>query len=665
MRPSILSRALPARLLALFALIGCGVVHAATLVGYGELTGAVSGVRNGALPVVSARHLGDNDVRYVVYVVNGRYRAVNLIPGDYEVSIRPAVQQFETFDSQTISVAVTAGATAKADFALKNVRREPTYVGGHPYESCGRDQPDCGAKILPYDKIYPPGPGRDIVERTCFGCHQVNFFPYNRVRGYPGGRAPLDKTGWGFFVDRMHKRNANAGAGTASYFDPKLLPPKDRDIVVDYLAANFGAESEPRVVQLSSEAPLDLKALEKAMFIEYIWKEDPKKYPTWPWSHMLTFDADGYVWNAYTGCCIVRTDPRTGEAKAFEGNGGGSSIEVDRSDGTVWYSGDITRLNGGGSTPGSPMSIVKRLDPKTGLVDKWLGGPSNTQIFDRQGNLWMTTAGLTKWDRKSNSLMRWDVPVLRSNPYGIIVDYEDKIWFANHYNSGITRFDPETEKFTLFKLTDEAPTNMRRPGVDSKNKIWLGAWATPRRLVNGRDAGGALYGLNPKTGEVLERRLGIEYAAPYDADVDPSDNVWSALDNYLSKYDQKADRFTNYPIPRRSETLKTSITRDGAVWFIYRNGGKFAGYGASSVVLYPDKDQIPTLGAYYDENSPFALSGKYKGPKAPKVTGASKVAFGARNAEAFEAWAIENGLPGPDAAKPTGSDAAAGDGDRY
>ena len=28
--------------------------------------------------------------------------------------------------------------------------------------------------------------------------------------------------------------------------------------------------------------------------------------------HGLHVDADGNVWNAYTGCCIVRTDPRTG-----------------------------------------------------------------------------------------------------------------------------------------------------------------------------------------------------------------------------------------------------------------------------------------------------------------------------------------------------------------
>ncbi len=636
---------------------------AASLPGYGELTGKVTGVKTGVVPVIYAYNT-DKNVSYTVFVVNGKFRAVNLIPGSYDVTLRPAVNQLESFDRQTVKRTIAANAQVTADFALKGIRRVPDYVGGHPYEACGRDQPDCGARILPYDKIFPPGPAREIAERTCFACHQVNFFSYNRVRGFPGGRAPLDKAGWGVMVDRMHKRDPNARLGSAPYFDPALLPPKDRDILVDYLAKNFGFDSEPRVVQLESEAPLDMQALEKAMFIEYIWKEDPAKYPTWPWSHNLTFDADGNVWNAYTGCCIVRFDPRTGETKAYEGNGGGSSIEVDLSDGTVWYSGDITRLNNGGSTPGSPMSIVKRLDPKTGLVDKWLGGPSNTQIFDAQGNLWMTQAGLIKWDRRTNSLYRWDVPVVRSNPYGIVVDHENKVWFADHYTSGMTRFDPDTGKFQYFRLTQEAPTNIRRPGIDSKNMIWVGAWASPLHRVNGRDVGGALFRLNPKTGEVMERRLGIEYAALYNADVDPDDNVWVAHDNYLSRYDQKADSFTHFPIPRRSETLKTAITRDGAVWFVNRNGGKFAGYGATSIVLYPDKDKITTLGAYFHEDSPFALSGKYRGPKSPKVTGGIKSAFGSQNAAEYERWAIENGLPGPQPGKPA-TEKQTADGDRY
>ena len=640
-------------------------VSADQLPGYGQLSGTVTGSEPGVLPTVYAYNT-DMDVGYMVFVVDGRYHAVNLIPGNYDVTIQPAVDQLEGFTTQTITIDVAANTHDKADFALENVGPVPNYVGGYPAEACAREFPDCGAEIVPYEVAYPPGRGREIIENTCLGCHHVQYFPYNRIRGYQGGRAPKDKAAWTITVDRMHKRDPKARVGRASYFKTELLPPEDREIVIDYLAQNFGFDAPPRLVQLRSEPELDLKALEKAMFIEYIYREDPEKYPVWGWSHNLTFDADGNVWNAYTSCCIIRTDPRTGEAKAFEDNGGGSSIVVDQSDQTVWYSGDITRMNGGGSSPGKPMATVKHLDPETGLVDNWLGRPSNTQIFDSQGNLWMTAGGIVKWDRKTNSLMRWNVPVLRSSPYGIIVDSKDKVWFAEHYNSGITRFDPATEKFTFFRLTDEEPTNMRRPGVDSRDMIWLGSWASPGRNVDGKNIGGALYRLNPETGEVMERRVGIEYSRPYKADADPFDNIWVADDNYLSKYDQTADKFTHYPIPTRSDTLKTTIARDGAVWFIERNAGKFAGYGATSAVLHPDKDKIKTLAAYHHEDSGAYRSSKYSGPAPPTVTGANKTTFRSENSDEFEEWAISAGLPGPDSAGPSQlEEIQKKDGDKY
>ena len=77
------------------------------------------------------------------------------------------------------------------------------------------------------------------MERTCLGCHHVQFFPYNQIRGYPGGRQPHDKDSWALTVDRMHMRVEGAPAGKASYFKTELLPPVDRDTLIDYLAENF------------------------------------------------------------------------------------------------------------------------------------------------------------------------------------------------------------------------------------------------------------------------------------------------------------------------------------------------------------------------------------------------------------------------------------------
>jgi sugar lactone lactonase YvrE len=430
------------------------------LPGHAQLSGTVAGSEPGVLPVVYAYNTA-KDVAYTVFVVNGKYRVTNLLPGPYDVTVRPAVDQLEGFTPQTVAINIAADARVTADFVLTEVGPVPNYVGGIEY-------PD--AEILPYDEIYPPGPGRDIMERTCHGCHTVNFYPYNVPRAYSGGRTDKDKAAWGVTVDRMHNGPAFNRLGKASIFDPKYLPPEDRDILVDYLAENFGYGSKPRVVRLSEEPELDLDALERAMFVEYVYHEPDGKYEVWPWAHQVDFDADGNVWLAYTACCIVRFDPRTGEQTVFEDHGGGHGIAVDQTDGTVWYSGDV----------------VRHLDPKTGLVDHWKIGDdrylgSNTQIFDSKGDLWLSllaAGALGKWDRETDSIVYWEVPVERSRPYGIIVDHTDKVWFADYHNGGVTRFDPETEEFKHFNLVDDAATSaIRRPGVDSNNMIWAPTWA--------------------------------------------------------------------------------------------------------------------------------------------------------------------------------------------
>ncbi len=589
--------------------------------GLGQLSGKVAGTVDGLLPVVYAYNT-DKDLAYTVFVVDGEYRAVKMIPGRYDVTIRRAVDQLEGFDSQTVSIDIGPGDAAELDFSLTGVGPVVDYVGGMNYP---------GAEILPYDEVYPPGPGRDILERACHGCHTIQLLSYNDFsRAYPGSRAPKDRQAWEVVVDRMYQGPAFGRPGKASYFDPKFLPPEDRDILVDYLAETFPADRPPVVVQLTREPELDYEALKKAMFVEYIYRESDE-YEVWPWPHQVDFDLDGNVWIAYTACCIVKFNPRTGEQTAFEGHGGGHGIVVDQTDGTVWYSGDV----------------VRRLDPATGKVDHWVADDpllgSNTQIFDSKGNLWLSLlpgGALGKWDRATDSIVYWEVPVMRSRPYGIIVDHKDHVWFSDYHNGGVSRFDPETEEFRHYPVVeDDATSSIRRLGVDSKGMIWTSTWGN-RAFDNA-----ILYRLNPETGEVFRRKMGVPYAASYNAEADVNDNIWAANDNYLTMYDQEADTFTHYPIPTRSDSLKTTTTRDGAVWFIYRNAGRFAGYGGAAAVLYPDKDNIPTLGAYHSEDSAgYQLSG-YDGPPAPPVLGEERpVPLGAQNTDEYIDFALSSGI---------------------
>ena len=121
--------------------------------GYGQVSGKVSGVTPGVLPTVVARHI-EKEVSFVVFVVNGEYSAVNLFPGNYDVTVRPAVDQLEGFTPETVRVEIAAGEHAEIDFALRDVRVMENYAGGMPYP--------VGTTVLPYEEIYPPGPGRDV-----------------------------------------------------------------------------------------------------------------------------------------------------------------------------------------------------------------------------------------------------------------------------------------------------------------------------------------------------------------------------------------------------------------------------------------------------------------------------------------------------------------------
>ena len=589
---------------------------------YGKLSGNVKGSSNEALAVVHAYN-NDKDVAYTVYVIDGEYEITHMIAGDYDVTLRPAVGQLESFESQSQSMVIYDGAELSSDFSIREIKNAPNYVSGTDYP---------GAEIKPYDEIYPPGPGRDILERTCHGCHAVNFFSYNKVRSYPGGRVPKNRKAWEVTVDRMHKSPAFGVPGNPSLFDPKYLSGEDREILIDYLVENFGVDETPKVVQLEQEPELDLEALRSAMYIEYIYKEPEGKYPVYPWPHQVDFDSDGNVWLAYTACCIVKFDPRTGDQTVFENHGGGHGIAVDQTDGSVWYSGDV----------------VRHLDPETGLVDNWkVPGNnfygSNTQIFDTKGNLWLSLLGvgaLGKWERSTNEIKYWNVPVLRSRPYGIVMDHNDDVWFADYHNGGITRFDPDTEEFKHFNLVKGNHLSaIRRLGSDSKNMIWAGTWG------NLAFKNSILYKLNPQTEEVTEYPLDFAYGAIYNAEADKYDNIWIAPDNYVSKFDQKTEKFTHYPMPTRSDSLKTTITEDIGVWYIPRNAGKYAGYGGVAGVLYPDKSKIKTLAAYHDKSSPgYALS-KYQGPESIKAKGIDYVVkLGAQNVDEYRKFAIENEL---------------------
>ena len=133
--------------------------------GTGKLSGTVTASQAFTAAQVYIRNV-DLGIVYMVYTNQGRYRAVALFPGNYEVSV--STKHLES-DAQTVTI--TAGETAEVNLSLSPLSGDvPQLV-----IPAGRTAMESGAsgvfEYANYDEIYPPGPGREVAEQVCMVCH--------------------------------------------------------------------------------------------------------------------------------------------------------------------------------------------------------------------------------------------------------------------------------------------------------------------------------------------------------------------------------------------------------------------------------------------------------------------------------------------------------------
>lgn len=535
--------------------------EASAISGMGTLTGMVDAPKPFQAAQVYATHV-EKDVVYMVYTAGGRYRAVNLFPGNYEVTV-----QKKGFEADVKKVTVKAGQEARVNFSLSEADadavRKNEYAGSRTIRG--------DVALVPYDELYPPGPGRATAEKTCIYCHGVNFLPGN----------PRNEAGWNQALDYMMNRNEAFGATQgASMIPPESLQPGEREALVAYLVKHFGPGTPRRALRVDVEMPLDEEALSKAMYVEYrLANTDgmPRRRAQEP-----TFDHDGNVWFTERGTpsAISRLDPRTGTITDFmnpDPKGSPHGLLVDQ-DGFVWWAGRDVHLG--------------RLHPESGemvqypVIEK--GWHGHTPVLDSKQNIWFTMLPgnrIGKWDRATDKIALYEIPSQRGRPYGIVIDKDDKVWFAEFHGCQITRFDPVTEKFTEYPALTQ-PCLIRRLGLDSKGIVWYGVFS-----------GGKLGRLDPSTGKIVEYDLPMPFSQPYDTWPDAEDNIWitdGGQGGALIRFNPRTEKFTYYPSPQRTDMPKVSITRDGAIWYNPRSSDR-----AAVGVLYPDVSKMQTLAAYF------------------------------------------------------------------
>jgi virginiamycin B lyase len=551
-------------LVALLAVVAA-TADAAPIAGTASLSGAVQAPAAFQAAQVHLMNT-DKNVLFMVWTRGGRYQALHLFPGRYEVTVKKA-----GFAADPQTIVLEPGQAKTLDFALREQAARPVRQGEFGFTSSVSSD----VKLVSYDELYPREPGRDVLDKQCMYCHGRNFFPSKQ---YP-------EPTWNTFIDVMLGIGASADRG--AMIPPGTLSAADRQTLLTYLTKHFGTASERRGLRMDAQFPLEEAALGKAMYVEYYLPLDKQldagnKQRRTQQPH---FDRDGNVW--YTDRSVPnrigRVDPRTGEMKDWmmpDPKGDPHGLTVDK-DGHVFWA----------ETVGFHLG---RLDPATGSMIRYpmdstgqRKGRGHSPVTDSRQNVWFTVIGgdmLGKWDRQTGKSTVWKVPTAGAAPYGIALDRDENVWFTEFRRCKIGKFEPKTEKFTEYAALSQ-PCTIRRVGVDSAGIVWYGGFNN-----------GKLGRIDPKSGAIKEYDIPMPFSEPYDVWPDRHDNIWisdGGQGGALIRFDQRKETFTYYPTPQTTDQPKLAITREGAVWYTPRSSVK-----AAVGVLYPDVSAITTLAAY-------------------------------------------------------------------
>lgn len=458
----------------------------------------------------------------------GRFRLADLAPGNYEISVTAW-----GYAPWTETRKISAGRPIEMNVKLERnweVRRLSTTDW---------------LTFLPEDKDLL------ALEATCLGCHSFN--PIINIRG-------LTAAQWRALIKNM---------GT-SFIIPQL--PEPRLVYTSkVLEKHFGPNSPtPRRDQV--QPPVISDAALQATYREYV-------IPTQSKPHSLTADSKGNIWFTeydYFSNKIGRFDIQTETFQEYPvptPRAAPHTLAVAK-DGKVWIT-----MNGS-----SALGVV---DPRTGKITEYptptpQSGPL-IPVIDSAGNIWFTEANankVAKFDPRTEKFQEFPVPVpkailedtslslqtvagepipetIRTFPYGITVDSQDKIWFSQYNLGKILKLDPTTGKFTEYRVPGLAST--RGIGVDSKDNVWF---------VN--FLGHKLGKLNPKTGEIRQYQSPTRHAAPYGRLVAKNGHIWVSdfSGNQIIRFNPQTEKFTEYPIPT-FDAISRFMGEDpqGRIWF--------------------------------------------------------------------------------------------------
>jgi virginiamycin B lyase len=389
-------------------------------------------------------------------------------------------------------------------------------------------------------QLWPPARGRDIIFANCSICHEFQSRMASVIR---------DEDGW---KDRV------AYMRDAMHFNLPHLTDKDAADVSSYLASLFGPDS------VLPKSPAEMPEYQKtvrpftseAMNIVYVEYDMPGP-SRMPFS--AAPDKNGNLWIPNFGVAnkITRLDPKTGEMHDFPvPNVGTAAIHsaVPALDGSVWLAEQGSNKLGRWDPVTQKITEYQDayLPGKEGIAE---GGEKHTTRVDPSGKVWASGVPLTRFDPETGKYTRFEEV---SHAYDVKPDKNGDVWFTNPRENKIGKVDGKTMKVTQWS-PPTADAYPRRMEIASDGMIWSGEFNA-----------GKMARFDPKTQTFKEYPLPGPDPSPYALGIDTDGNIWynSHKMDVIGRFDPQTGKVTEYPFPH-PELAMREFFRDaqGRMWY--------------------------------------------------------------------------------------------------
>ena len=482
---------------------------------------------------------------------DGSYN-ISVAPGIYDVSV-------EAYGFGVKRASVDTAKDEATNFRLSAAPLDVSRLTGAELES-----------------LLPDTPEKKLLSASCIACHSFPTVLHGR-----GNTASV----WKGFLPAMTRGTmdepfANSSPGTldaisaalakyfgpdSRYFGPDAGPPdlsdvEHVDLSEEALRATVVEFTVPTAISRPHSIEIDTKT-------NTAWFAEESFYG----NKVASFDIDAETFHEFP-LLTPKARPHTGAVAT---------------DGTYYVA--LAHAN-------DPAKLAS-VDAKTGEVKQYYWPEkqktaAHTLTIDHQGNIWFSgspSGEIWAFDTETKrfktyknpppqtipkgSRQDWEqVPGEPKNPpeaatYDVAVDNEGMVWFSEIDIGTLVRLDPSTGKTRDYR--PEGTVSIRGITVDPQDNLWFGDFHGHR-----------LGKMNVKSGAVKFYEPPTPNATVYGVTFNKVDgNVWYAEmnGNNITRFDPKAEQFTEFRIPSRPErSYARFIGADakGRVWFTEYFGDK-------------------------------------------------------------------------------------------